>query len=82
MASRMIVYVQRMIPRGGPCTVFIASTNQEGSEAELSHGRKCHRGEQEGVIMSFDEGRFRLRPSIRRFGVHSIFPTSPATLPE
>jgi hypothetical protein len=71
-----------MVPRGGPCLVFVASRNQESSKAELSHSRKCHRGEEEWVVMSLDEGFFGLSASAGCVRVHPVLAASPATFPE
>jgi hypothetical protein len=62
--------------------VFITSRDQESREAELSHSRKCHRGEEERVIVSFEEGCFRLSTLMGSIGIHSVFLTCLETLPE
>lgn len=71
-----------MVPRGGPRVVFVTSRNQESSKAELSHSRKCHRGEEERVVMSLDEGFFGFGASVGSVRVHPVLAASPATFPE
>lgn len=62
--------------------MFVTSRNQESSKAELSHSRKCHRGEEKWVVMSFDKGFFGLSASVGSVRVHPVLAASPATFPE
>lgn len=47
---------QRMISRTRPRPIFIASTDQKRSQAQLRHSRKRHQREKERMVMCLDEG--------------------------